>query len=165
MCIPSHCLRPLHNIVIVVGASFTDANIGDTIAEMPTLPFPPGGSCFYAQNTASRVGCKSPVFHTTLFQNQNDAHIYLFNEWKLLVQVVHEVSQEFRLFTNIKYGGYTCRQGMGHMVFSDCTLWWLPNYAIFLPSGAQISSLFWGLVFLIVIVPGWHLCVISFTSV
>jgi len=60
---------------------------------------------------------------------------------------------------------YTCRQGMGHMVFTDCTLWWLPNYAIFLPSGAQISSLFWGLVFLIVIVPGWHLCVISFTSV
>jgi len=34
------------------------------------------------------------------------------------------------------------RSTLGHMVFTDCTLWWLPNYAIFLPSGAQISSLF-----------------------
>jgi len=72
------------------------------VAEMPTLPFPPGGSHFYARNTASRIGCKSPVFHTTLFQNQNDAHIYLFNERKPPVQVAHEVSREFRLFTNIK---------------------------------------------------------------
>jgi len=69
---------------------------------MATLLFPPGGSHFYARNTASRISCKSPVFHTTLFQNQNDAHIYLFNEWKPPMQVAHEVSQEFRMFTNIK---------------------------------------------------------------
>ena len=62
-------------------------------SEMPTLPFPPGGSRFYARNTASRFGCKTPVFHTT-------PQIYLFNERKPPVQIAHEVSREFRLFTN-----------------------------------------------------------------
>jgi len=121
------CRIPLNVLLHITVFSYT---------EMPTLPFPPGGSRFYARNTASRIGCKSPVFHTTLFQNQNGAHIYLFNERKPPMQVAHEVSQEFRLFTNIKIWRtvrlkkalsniyisfiYTCRQGMGHMVFTDC---------------------------------------------
>ena len=79
------CRIPLNVLLHITVFSYT---------EMPTLPFPPGGSRFYARNTASRFGCKTPVFHTT-------PHIYLFNERKHPVQVAHEVSREFRLFTNI----------------------------------------------------------------
>jgi len=152
---------------------------------MPTLLFPPGGSRFYAQNTASRFGCQSPVFHTT-------PHIYLFNEWKPPVQVAHEVSREFRLFTNIKIwrtvrlnkalwsiqvvririkNGY---RSIKRSIVSCLTLWeshlratntlsvWYARGPDFLP----FPPFFGGLVFLIVIVPGWHLwCACKYVSV